>query len=213
MTASRWSRRFFESTRGRVLASLRRADRTVDELARELDLTDNAVRNHLSALERDGLIRQAGQRRGIGAGKPAAIYTLHTDAESLLSRAYSPVLAAVVEALTDELPDDRSEVVLREAGVRLARQLGGRASGDSAARARAAASVLESLGGDTEIAGSEGVTRIRGARCPLSAVVRHRPEMCAAVAALVGEIAGAEARVCCEHGERPRCCFDLAVPA
>jgi hypothetical protein len=98
-------------------------------------------------------------------------------------------------------------------GVRLARQLGGRAQGDAPARARAAVAALESLGGDADISEGQGITRIRGAGCPLSAVVRRRPETCAAVAALVGEIAGAAARVCCEHGERPRCCFELAVPA
>ena len=38
------SQRFFASTRGRIVALLRRESRTVDELAQALDLTDNAVR-------------------------------------------------------------------------------------------------------------------------------------------------------------------------
>ncbi len=44
------------STRERVLDLLWRGRQTVDELARELGLTDNAVRAHLVALERDGLV-------------------------------------------------------------------------------------------------------------------------------------------------------------
>jgi predicted ArsR family transcriptional regulator len=46
--------KFFESTRGQVLALLQREPRTVDEIASALRLTDNAVRAHIVALERDG---------------------------------------------------------------------------------------------------------------------------------------------------------------
>ncbi|HET8631769.1 MAG TPA: ArsR family transcriptional regulator, partial [Thermomicrobiales bacterium] len=86
MGESGWERRFFGSTRGRVLALLRRASRTVDELARALGLTDNAVRAHLATLERDGLVRQEGLRRG--AGKPAYAYDLTPAAERLFPSAY-----------------------------------------------------------------------------------------------------------------------------
>ena len=55
-----WDRKVFESTRGRVVALLRRTGFTVDELPRELDLTNNGVRAHLATLERDGIVRQSG---------------------------------------------------------------------------------------------------------------------------------------------------------
>ena len=58
------NQRFFTSTRGRIVTLLRRASRTVDELAAALDLTDNAVRAHLATLERDGIVQQRGARRG-----------------------------------------------------------------------------------------------------------------------------------------------------
>jgi predicted ArsR family transcriptional regulator len=67
MTAAGLGRRFFETTRGQIVGLLRRGRRTVEELARALGLTDNAVRNHLATLERDGLVRQDGVRRGPGA--------------------------------------------------------------------------------------------------------------------------------------------------
>src|ERR671928_1702040 len=81
MAGARWDKRFFASTRGRIVALLRRTARTVDELAAALDLTDNAVRAHLATLERDGLVEQQGVRRG--AGKPAAAYALTLEAEHL----------------------------------------------------------------------------------------------------------------------------------
>ncbi|MDQ4000884.1 MAG: winged helix-turn-helix domain-containing protein, partial [Actinomycetota bacterium] len=75
--AANWDEKFFESTRGQVVALLRRSDRTVEELARALGLTDNGVRVHLAVLERDGIVRQRGSvRRSSGGGKPAYVYEL-----------------------------------------------------------------------------------------------------------------------------------------
>lgn len=214
MDAVALGRRFVESTRGQVIARLRRSEHTVDELATVLGLTDNAVRNHLSALERDGLVRQAGVRRSGGAGKPATLYELHPDAAPLLSRAYPPVLSTVFDVLVDELPPARTREVMREVGRRLARSVGGRASGDLDARIRAAAGVLESLGGDVEVTRADGDPHvIRGSGCPLSSVVCHRPEVCQAVETLVSEIVGAPAQSCCEHGPKPRCCFEIPSAA
>lgn len=207
MEAIALGRRFLESTRGQVVLLLRRGERTVDELAQALGLTDNAVRSHLAALERDGLVRQDGVRRGTGAGKPATIYELHPDADPLLSHAYPPVLKTMLDVLVEQLPPERSESMLREVGRRLAAGVGGRAQGDASARTEAAAEVLRSLGGDVDVVEENGGLVIRGAGCPLSVAVAHTPEMCAAVETLVAEVSGQEAHSCCQHGDRPRCCF------
>ena len=203
------NRRFLETTRGQILSLMRRGARTVEDLAESLDLSDNAIRNHLSTLERDHLVRQAGVRRTTGAGKPALLYELHPDAEPLFSRAYPPVLTALIETVVSALPPDKAQELLREVGRRLAAQLGGRAAGRFDNRVRTAAAMMIELGGDVEVSRVEGTTRIRGSGCPLSAAVSKRPELCSAMEALVSEITGANARTCCEHGERPRCCFEI----
>lgn len=203
------NQRFNESTRGRIVAILRGAPRTVDELAAALGLTDNAIRPHLVALERDGMVRQRGSRRGEGAGKPAVVYELHPDAEPLLSRAYAPVLGALLEVLSAQLPPREMRRVLRETGRRLAVAIGGRATGDLASRARAAAAVLTALGGEVEVEQRRGSVTLRGSACPLATAVRRSPVVCAAVESLVGEVSGAAATECCNREDRPHCCFEL----
>lgn len=197
------------TTRARVMALLRRSSRTVDELARELGVTDNAVRPHIAALEKDGLVHSAGTRTGGGAGKPATVYELDSDAEPLLSRAYAPVLGALLEVIGDELDPRTAKRVLRETGKRLAAASGGRADGDLTARARAAAAVLTALGGDVTVERAGGVVKLSGAACPLASAVSRNPHVCHAVESLVGEIAGAKATECCDRSSRPRCCFEL----
>src|SRR5919107_3446647 len=118
MEATRHDQRFFDSTRGRVVTLLRGEPRTVEELAGLLELTDNAVRAHLSTLERDGLVRQSGVRRG--ARKPHFTYTLTPEAERLFPKAYDDLLNQLIVVLKGRLSDEDLEGVLREVGRGLA---------------------------------------------------------------------------------------------
>ena len=60
------------------------------EIGALMGLTDNAVRAHLAALERDRLVVQSGLRRG--AGKPSYTYALTPEAESFFPKAYGALL-------------------------------------------------------------------------------------------------------------------------
>jgi predicted ArsR family transcriptional regulator len=206
------SRRFLETTRGRVLAHLRRRPATVEELAVALGLTDNAIRAHLATLDRDGLVRQTGVRRGPGAGKPAAVYELAADAEIRFSRAYAPVLTALLEELGARMPSAEREAILLEAGSRLAAATPARAA-SLEERVRHATALLNELGGDVTVELESGAIRIRGSGCPLSATVSRQPEACRAVQGLLAEAIGAPVVLCCDQGPKPRCCFTVPSAA
>ena len=204
MGATRWDRRFYASTRGQVVSLLRRGRRTVDELAEALGLTDNAVRAHLAGLERDGLVKQEGVRRG--ASKPAYSYELTPDAERLFPKAYGPVLRQFLDVLAERLPPDHLENALREAGRRIA--AGHPVSGgDRRARVGQAVALLEDLGGLAEVEEGEDSTVIRGYDCPLAAAVPGHPELCRLAETLLEEVIGAPVTECCERGPVPRCRF------
>lgn len=204
-------KRFLETTRGQLVTLLRRGAQPVDALAQSLGLTPNAVRAHLLTLERDGLVRQRGTRRGQGAGKPATLFELHPDAETMMSRAYAPVLRALLEELASTLPPDQLESILDGLGRRLAADDFPTAGGTTRSRIDAAAEVLRSLGGLVEVGERNGLPIIRGFGCPLAVAVERRPEACRAVQALLRDVVGSDVRLCCSYEERPSCCFE--VPA
>jgi predicted ArsR family transcriptional regulator len=209
MSSTRWDQRFFASTRGRIVSLLRRTSRTVEELAGALDLTDNAVRAHLAALERDGLVEQRGVRRGVG--KPAYSYDLTPEAERLFPKAYSLVLRELLTTLADDLGPAETEAVLRATGHRLA--AGQHAPhADLHTRCEGAVALLNGWGGlaEAELAEDGAGYVIRGYSCPLASVVAGRPETCHLVEALLTAYLGTPAHEQCTHGESPRCCF--AVP-
>ena len=198
------------STRGRITARLRRGECSVDEIARAVGTTRNAVRSHLSALERDGYVRNAGVRRARGAGKPATLYALTPDAELMFSRAYPAALTAVMEAVLASLDGPRAELLLRNVGARLADVVGGEANGSLPQRVRAAADALTSLGAEVDVVQDDDALEIRGYACPLAQSVSAHPETCRAVRSMVQHVTGAHAEERCEHGERPKCRFRVS---
>ncbi len=207
MEQKRWNDRLMGSTRGRVITLLRRGEQTVDELADALSLTDNAVRMHLSGLERDGLVAMRGVRRGIG--KPAHVYALTPEADSLFPRAYGVVLRTLLHALRRRLASGDVDALVAEVGS----QLGGvfpRAQGSLYDRAEAAVAVLAQLGGVADVRVDDGVASIRGFGCPLREAVDGHPEVCRIAAALLSDVVGYEVTECCDRSESPSCHFTFA---
>jgi predicted ArsR family transcriptional regulator len=209
---SRWDPQFFSSTRGQIVALLRRTRQTVDDLAARLGLTDNAVRAHLLRLERDGLVRQKGLRRG--ERRPSLLYELTPEAEGLFPKAYAPVLGKLLEVVSEASSAAEARRLLEESGRRLA---AGRppVAGGPEERLQEAAEVLSALGGLAEVETlPDGRLLLRGFSCPLSELVVAHPELCTLAEALVCEVSGLAAREHCERtpGEPPRCRFEVSPP-
>lgn len=204
MAEAGWNQRFLASTRGRIVSLLRQAASTVDELAHALGLTDNAVRSHLTTLERDGLVEQQGARRG--ASKPSIEYGLTLAADGLFPKAYAPVLGHVLDVLRGQGSPKDVEHVLREAGHRVAAAYDPD-GGDMPARAAVAVEVLNGLGGLAEYTVEDGMVTIRGYSCPLAAVATEHPEVCHLAETLVSDLVGVPMHEACVRDRQPRCVF------
>lgn len=212
MTGPTKTDRFLESTRGKIVSLLRHSEKTVDEIALELGLTDNAVRAHLTTLERDGLVRPNGVRHEGKVGKPATIYQLSPDVDPLFSKAYLPLLTVLVGTLGERLRTSELTSLFREAGRRLAPSTGLQA-GKLEHRVRVASELLNQLGGLTTVEELAGATRyvIQGSGCPLGIAVAQRPEVCQVVGGFIEEVTGVKVQSCCARGERPSCRFETMV--
>jgi len=206
------SERILETTRGRVLALLREGGKTADELASALGLTDNAVRAHLATLERDRLVQPLAERRGGKIGKPATVYVVSPNADTLFSKAYIPLLTTLLSALGDRLSATELQALLADVGRRLA---AGEtpSSGELGDRVRAASQLLNQLGGVSAVEEIEAGRQylIQGRGCPVGLAVSERPEVCQAIAALVSQLTETDVRSCCKQTGRPSCCFEIGT--
>jgi len=202
-----WLTRLLGETQVKILLLLRRSRQTITGLADHVELTDNAVRTHVAALDRDGMIEQVGTRRE-ARGKPAKVYALTREGEELFPKAYALVLSGLVEEISRGEGRERAIALLRAVGEKVAE--GAEPSRDPKARIRAAAAILRSLGGDVEVERTDQGWLIQGYGCPLSAVTSRHPEVCAVAKAIVEEITGQRVTECCDRSDRPRCAFQIS---
>jgi predicted ArsR family transcriptional regulator len=201
-----WVERLAGETRAKLLNLLRRSRQTISGLADGLGLTDNAVRTHVAALERDGIVEQVGTQRDTG-GKPARVYALTGEGEELFPKAYALILGELVEEIARIDGWDRATDLLRAVGRRAASAAAVPADRDG--RVAVAAAALRSLGGEVEVQRTEQGYTLQGYACPLSAVTAKHPQVCDLARALVEEITGQSVTECCDRSGRPRCRFRI----
>ena len=115
-----WRERLFKSTRGKILDLLRTREWTVNELAAELRLTDNAVRAHLASLERDRLVSQSGMRPGVR--KPHTTYALGPEAEQLFPKAYGRLVSLLMSIFSRQIKPGNLRAGMRAAGRAVAQE-------------------------------------------------------------------------------------------
>lgn len=210
MRLPNWLDTLVGDTRAALLRLLRRPPQTITGLSRELGLTDNAVRLHLAALGRDGLVQQVGTERDTG-GKPARTYAITREGEELFPKAYATALAGLVEVIAARHGRDHAIELLQAVGHRLAP--GVPEEQDDAHRVEAAAAALRALGGDVDVEPTPHGWRLQGHGCPLSAVTAERDEVCGLATALVERMTGLPVRESCDRAERPSCGFVIGPRA
>lgn len=206
------STQLLNSSRRRIVTLLRGGGLTADDLASQLGVTTNAVREHLAGMERDGLIQQTGQRPG--TTRPSRVFELTPEVEQLLSQAYIPFLAEMVRVLASTLAADRLDILMRRVGQDLGDQLVPRRRPASLRARVALASRLlnQHLGAVTRVE-ENGVLVIRGAGCPLAALTGKHPFVCHAIESLVTRVVDSPVHECCDRTGRPRCCFEIRSTA
>jgi predicted ArsR family transcriptional regulator len=203
MSGTAWNARFLTSTRGRIVSLLRQHGRTVRELADTLELTENAVRAHLTTLERDGLIQHGDLRRG--TRKPYFTYELTPEAEQLFPKAYSLVLSQLLSVLQSRMKRTALEGVLREVGRQLAATR--LTKSDFKRRLDDAVVTFGELGGLAQVEKKNGHVTIRGRRCPLSTIAVNHPEICVMAESLLTELLGVPVTQACKTTEPVECVF------
>ena len=203
-----WRERLFKSTRGKILNLLRTRERTVNELAEELRLTDNAVRAHLASLERDRLVSQSGLKQGIR--KPHTTYALGPEAEHLFPKAYGELVSLLISIFSRQIKPRNFRAGMRAAGRTLAQEHLSELKGKTRRqRIDAAVRILKELGGAAAFREEDGKHFIFGNGCPIAAATANHPEACLLAESLLSEVIGSSVKERCVRGAAPSCRFEV----
>jgi predicted ArsR family transcriptional regulator len=103
-----------EDARAEILDALKRKDSSVDELSLKLGISSTATRQHLTILERDGLVTRTRVKEKMG--RPKIFYSITENAEKFFPKAYSDFFKWVIRDIIDNDGSERMKEMMARLG-------------------------------------------------------------------------------------------------
>lgn len=184
-----------QASRQQILDYLRRERQAaVKELGQLLGLTSTGIRQHLTVLERDGLV-EAREERG-RVGRPALVYRLTERGDALYPKKYDALTNTLLEEVRAMMGSQGLQTLLRRVAARLAapylERLEGRPLNE---RVTEATRIIEERGCLAEHARAGGDGLIHQYSCPFPNVARRNPGVCALDVEFVRRLVGTDVRL------------------
>jgi predicted ArsR family transcriptional regulator len=156
----------------------RRGPLSADELATALGMSGVAVRQHLDALETEGLVEATVERRRVG--RPRHLFALTDAAEDCFPNSYHLLAAGLMEQVVEQDGIGKLESLLEGRCERiLEQQLPLFAGKDLQSRMETLARLQDERGHMAELeAREDGSFCLRQYHCPLCRVARQFPQLC-----------------------------------
>ena len=185
-----------QSTRQQILEYLLRQGRaTVKELGNLLGLTSTGIRQHLTVLERDGLVDSREERGRVG--RPTLVYSLTEKADALFPKTYDALATVLLEEVRSSQGNQQLHELLHKVAVRMASPYSDRVQGKPLPdRVQETARIMEEQGCLVDVRQSEGDEYyIDEFTCPFPKVAQQDRAICALHVDFVGILAGGDARL------------------
>ncbi len=167
-----------QPTRRQILDHLRRNGKgSVKELGDLLGLTSTGIRQHLTILERDGLIEGHEERGRVG--RPALVYSLTPIGDAIYPKEYANLASLLLEEVRSDGGDSSVQDLLQRAAKRKAAPYLGRLAGlELPARINEVARIMEEEGTLVSTASEDNAFFIHRLTCPYPDVARAHKDLC-----------------------------------
>lgn len=167
---------------------------TVKELGALLGLTSTGIRQHLTVLERDGLV-EAREERG-RVGRPTLVYSLTPQADALFPKRYDDLAGLILEEVRAEEGNERLHHLLGRVAQRLAEPYSDRVQGkDLSERVRETARIMEEQGCLVDLSENDGAFFIDEYTCPFPKIAENDRAVCALHVEFVRNLSGGDTRL------------------
>lgn len=183
-----------QATRQQILDYLRQHARaTVKELDAHLSLTSTGVRQHLTVLEREGLV-EAHEERG-HVGRPALVYRLTEQGDELYPKAYDQLAIMMLEEVRQS-GGAQLQSLVRGVATRFAEPYRERLEGKALPeRVQEATEVIRERGFLADCREDSDGWLIEQYTCPFPRVANQNSCVCALDVEFVRQLVGADARL------------------
>lgn len=155
-----------------------KAGMTVDELSGQLSITRNAVRQHLAALENDGLVKKGATRAS--GGRPEQLHVLTDKGKECFPRHYAWFAQLLIESVQQQVGADGLADRLRTMGTQVGKQL--RAQHPElvsrSEKIQKLSEIMEQLGYNARSTGGDKAKAIEADNCVFHTLALTNPNVC-----------------------------------
>ncbi|MFX0090228.1 MAG: helix-turn-helix transcriptional regulator [Candidatus Hodarchaeota archaeon] len=173
---------------------------TVKMIALELDLSPNAVRQHLNILEQKDLVVHLWHKESIG--RPALVYKLHEDALNLFPKAYADFSLRLLDEISKQCGPEKTVSILEAVGRSIAAEVKefiknnlGKDVTEASERERMELLVtaLTKYGKFAELIEEADSFGLKSHNCLVYDIVKDNPLICHVDEIIMGEVTGTTA--------------------
>ena len=184
-----------QSTRQSILEHLQRQGRaTVKELGQLLGLTSTGIRQHLTVLERDGLVRSREERGRVG--RPTLVYSLTDKADGLFPKSYDLLASALIEEIRTSKGNEGFYQILHQVAQRMADPYMERVQGRSLSdRVKETARIMEEQGCLVDVRQQGEDFYIDEYTCPFPKIAEQDRSVCVLHVDFVNILTGGDTRL------------------
>ena len=163
------------------------AGMSIDEMAAQLEISRNAVKQHLVGLEKQLLVQEAALNST--GGRPARCYSLTEKGVNHFPKQYAWFCNLLLSELASELTTEQLESKMWQMGVKLAHSLAPQFSQKSAQqKLTMLVELMQSLGYHAELEQEQEQLSIKALNCVYHDLAQQHPELCQFDQALIATL-------------------------
>jgi predicted ArsR family transcriptional regulator len=167
---------------------------TVKELGQLLGLTSTGIRQHLTVLERDGLVAAREERGRVG--RPTLVYSLTHEADAIFPKTYDVLASVLLEEIRASEGNEKLHSLLHNVASRLAAPYRDRVEGKPLKeRVTETARIMEEQGCLVDVNENAGEYFIDEYTCPFPKTAERNRAVCALHVDFVRILSGDDARL------------------
>ncbi len=153
------------------------AGMSIDEMAAKLEISRNAVKQHLVGLEKQQWVREAALNST--GGRPARSYTLTEQGVNRFPKQYAWFCNLLIDELAAEMDSQTLEKMMWKLGVKLGQSLVPQFAGKNPAeKMTALVELMQSLGYHAEIETQTAEPGIKAVNCVYHDLAQQHPQIC-----------------------------------
>jgi Predicted transcriptional regulator len=160
---------------------------SIDEMAEHLQISRNAVKQHLVSLEKQQWVQEAALHST--GGRPARSYRLTQQGLNRFPKQYAWFCNLLLSDLAAELSTEKLEQMMWNLGVKLANSLAPQFKDkELAEKLSALVALMQSLGYHAELQQVDGLPTIKAVNCVYHDLAQQHPELCQFDRALIATL-------------------------